>query len=292
MRIQWFPGHMAKSLRLIEEGAGLVDVIIYVLDARIPSSCLNPALDGIIGSKPVLYILNKTDLADDGGNSLWAKALKGKGGCIKLNAKITGSAKFIAAEVKRLAAAKTAKYAGKGLNYTVKAMIVGVPNCGKSTIMNNMAGGAKAKVGNKPGVTRGKQWLKIADNFEIMDTPGVLWGKIDDQSSALRLAFCGCVKDEVTDTAALSKALIEELIGLGCADMLIKRYKLDESLLKAGNAEAVFNKIALKRGCIMSGGVIDYERAAALILDEFRSGAMGKITFESPVEETGGGESI
>lgn len=281
MNINWFPGHMAKSLRLIEESARLVDVIIYVLDARIPLSCLNPALDGLTGNKPVLYVLNKADLACDAETALWVKALERKAGCIKLDAKTVNSAKPVAAAVKRLAAAKTAKYAEKELNYTVKAMIVGVPNCGKSTIMNNMAGGAKAKVGNKPGVTRGRQWLKISDNFELMDTPGVLWGDLSNQATARRLAFAGCVKDEVTDTVALAKMLIQELAGIGRADMLIKRYKLDEAFFKeSGFPETVFNKIALKRGCLAAGGVIDAERAAALILDEFRSGAMGKVTIE------------
>ncbi len=288
MKINWFPGHMAKSMRLIEEGAGLVDVIIYVLDARIPASCFNPALDGLLKSKPVLYVLNKADLAGDNETALWIKALKAKGGCIRLDAKVTNSAKPICAEVKRLAAAKTAKYAEKELNYTVKAMIVGVPNCGKSTIINNIAGGAKAKVGNKPGVTRGRQWLRAGDHFELMDTPGVLWGNIEDQRSAKRLAFCGCVKDEVTDPCALSKMLIGELKDIGRADMLIKRYKLDEAIF-AGDAfaETVFSKIASKRGCLMSGGVIDDGRAAALILDEFRSGLMGKITLDAPAPVNG-----
>ena len=281
--INWFPGHMAKSLRLIEDNIGLADVIIYVLDARAPIACLNPELDRLAGNKPVLYILNKADLADGQRTAEWVKEFSGRGaGCLKLDAKSTGSAKAVVTVVKKLAAERIAKYAEKAVNYTVRGIIVGVPNCGKSTVINNLAGGAKAKVGNKPGVTRGKQWLKISDHFELMDSPGVLWGNITDQDSARRLAFIGCIKDGVTDTAGIAKLLIEELCGLGHGGLLIKRYKLDEGVFAGdGFAEKIFETIARKRGCVMSGGVLDVERAAALIMDEFRSGVLGKITLEA-----------
>ena len=281
--IQWFPGHMAKSLRLIEDNIGLADVIIYVLDARAPTACFNPELNRIAGNKPVLYILNKADLADDKETAQWVKFFAAKGGgALKLDAKITNSGKGIIAAVKKLAAERIAKYAGKSINYTVKGIIVGVPNCGKSTVINNLAGGAKAKVGNKPGVTRGKQWLKISDTFDLMDTPGVLWGDLTDQATARRLAFIGCVKDEVTDTVGLAKLLIAELNNSGYGGLLVKRYKLDANVFEAdGNAvENAFERIARKRGCLLSGGAIDAERAAALILDEFRSGVLGKVTLE------------
>ena len=281
--IQWFPGHMAKSLRLIEDNIGLADVIIYVLDARAPVACFNPELNRIAGNKPVLYVLNKADLADDKETAQWVKLFTAKGGgALRLDAKITNSAKGIISAVKKLAAERIAKYAGKSISYTVKAIIVGVPNCGKSTIINNLAGGAKAKVGNKPGVTRGKQWLKISDTFDLMDTPGVLWGDLTDQTTARLLAFIGCIKDEVTDTAGLAKLLIAELAGLGCGGLLIKRYKLDGDIFKAGGnaAENVFETIARKRGCLLPGGAIDADRAATLILDEFRSGILGKVTLE------------
>jgi len=283
-KISWFPGHMAKSLRLIEDSTGLADVIIYVLDARAPMACFNPELNRLAQNKPVLYVLNKADLAEDKSTAEWLKYFaKLGGGAMKLDAKITNSAKALVPHVLKLAAARIAKYADKAVNYKVKGIVVGVPNCGKSTLINNIVGGAKAKVGNKPGVTRGKQWLRISDNFDIMDSPGVLWGNISDQAAARRLAFIGCVKDEILDTAGLTKLLIAELQNLGYGGLLIKRYKLETNVfdVKDGNlAESVFEKIARKRGCLLSGGVIDGERAAALILDEFRAGVLGKMTLE------------
>lgn len=282
MQIQWFPGHMAKSLRLIEASAKSADVIIYVLDARAPKSCFNPALNTITERKPVLYVLNKADLADGARTEEWIKAFSDKGACIAADAKSSLSIRAFVPAIKRLAAARIAKYAGKDVNYTVKGMIVGVPNCGKSTIINGLAGGAKAKVGNKPGVTRGKQWLSVSDTFDLMDTPGVLWGDLTNQATARRLAFIGCVRDDVVDMAELALSLIEELYVLGYGDLLAKRYKLEGDVFNGGgfNPEDIFNRIALKRGCLLPGGVTDRERAAVMILDEFRNGVLGKITLE------------
>lgn len=290
MRIQWYPGHMAKSLRLIEENLKLVDIVLYVLDSRIPASCRNPAFDALLGNKPVIYLLNKSDLADARVTTAWAKSFSAGGGTAAvINGTVPGTVRGIPDLCRKALSEKLRRYEEKGVNYTVKAMIIGIPNCGKSTVINSMVGKAAAKTGNRPGVTRDKQWLRLAGQVDLLDTPGVLWGDLKDQETARHLAFCGCIKDEVMDSAELAQALLSELTETGFSAFLAARYKLKEEELKLP-PPALFQRIGIKRGCLVKGGEIDSERTASLILDDFRSGSMGRISLEKPGAAAGGEE--
>lgn len=270
MKINWFPGHMKKALDEMRKELVKVDVIIYVLDSRAPKSCLNPELDKISGGKPVLYIFNKIDLADESKIKQYAKSFVGNNkDYLILNSTLSGAGKQIVTKVKTLAFEKIKKYKDKGVNITIRAMVVGVPNSGKSTLVNNLCKKAKAVTGNKPGVTKGKSWFNIGDCVEICDTPGTLYPNLSDQEIAKSLAYIGSIKDDIVETHELASSLIERLERLYPTE-LEKRYKGSKTL----------EDIAKVRGFVIAGGELDIDRTALAILNDFRSGKIGKITIE------------
>lgn len=277
MYIQWFPGHMTKAIRMMEDNLRLVDALIYVIDARAVYACDNPVFDKMLKGKPVLYVFNKCDLVEKDELQEWCEFFKENGKPFVKAIGTSGDCSQIIDGLKKITAEKIQKFANKGATARVRAMVVGVPNSGKSTIINAMVKKAKAITGDKPGVTRGKQWLSI-DNIDFLDTPGTLWGKFDNQNVAHHLAYIGSIREDILDANELAFDLLDEL-RLICPDMLMKRYNLDE--LQDDNVQ-LLESIALSRGFKAKGNQIDYERTAKTVLDEFRKGRIGKIMLESP----------
>lgn len=277
MYIQWFPGHMTKAIRMMEDNLRLVDALIYVIDARAVYACDNPVFDKMLKGKPVLYVFNKCDLVEKDELQEWCEFFKENGKPFVKAIGTSGDCSQIIDGLKKITAEKIQKFANKGATARVRAMVVGVPNSGKSTIINAMVKKAKAITGDKPGVTRGKQWLSI-DNVDFLDTPGTLWGKFDNQNVAHHLAYIGSIREDILDANELAFDLLDEL-RLICPDMLMKRYNLDE--LQDDNVQ-LLESIALSRGFKAKGNQIDYERTAKTVLDEFRKGRIGKIMLESP----------
>ena len=282
--IQWFPGHMAKTRRMIKAALPLVDAVVEIIDARVPESSRNPDLWSMIKGKPRIVILNKCDAADDSATQKWL-AWYGKQGITAIAADCRsgkGLNKF-SQSVKTVLADLIAKYEAKGMNgRTMHLMVVGIPNVGKSSFINRLAGQKKAKVEDRPGVTRDKQWIRISDDIELLDMPGVLWPKFDDMSVGEKLAFTGAVKDDVVDIEALASRLLYILSNL-YKERLEERYKITVSECEDGYE--LLLKVGKARGMLMSGGEINTERAAAAVLDEYRSGKLGRITFELPPKE-------
>ena len=277
MNINWFPGHMSKSIRMIEADIKLVDLAIYVLDARAPYSCLNPEFDRLIGSKPVIYVLNKADLGLKSRLDDWTDKLSSsRTVAVTTVGTASGSANAIVVSAKKLCGAKLEKYLNKGVKTTIRAMVIGVPNCGKSTIINCLCRSAKTVTGNRPGVTRGKQWVRVNEYFEVLDTPGTLYPKLSDQKVARRLAYIGSIRDEVVDTTELAMEFMRELKEYD-PTIIERRYKADTSL----EGEALLEAAARARGLMLKGGVPDTERMAVAVLDDFRKGRLGKITLEN-----------
>ncbi len=280
MNINWYPGHMKKTRESIEKNLSLVDVVLELIDARIPYSSQNPIIDGIVGSKPRVIILNKSDLADSAANKIWQEYYKSKGIPSILFDSLSGKGVDkllnLASEVtmeKRLA------YEKRGvINRPIRAMIIGIPNVGKSTLINTLSGRKGAKTGNRPGVTRTNQWIKIRGSLELLDTPGILWPKFEEEIVGLNLAFTGAIKDEILDRESLALKLVEVLLD-ACGDLLVKRYNID---IKEKTPLQVMEAIGEKRGCIIRGGEIDYTKTSNIILDEFRKGIIGNITLEFP----------
>ena len=267
---------MTKSLREIDESIKLVDAIVYVLDSRAPFSCINPSLNKVIGDKPIVYALNKADLVPENELPSRIEKLSGKGRiAVKLNSTATNAAKIIAEKLRTLCAERIERKKARGINAVIRAMVIGVPNSGKSTLINNLCGKAKTITGNKAGVTRGQQWVRINQYLEVLDTPGTLYPKLDNYEIALNLAFIGSVRDEVVDTYELSLELIKKLTSLGKG--IESRYGFTPS----GDALQDLDTIAKKRGFILKGGVADYDRASSAVLDDFRKGRMGKIILET-----------
>lgn len=266
---------MNKSLREIGESVKRVDAVVYVLDARAPFSCINPEFDKIIAGRPVVYALNKADMVPESELPDWIDKLSVGGNvAVKLNSTASNAAKIIADKIGALCAEKVARKKARGINPVVRAMVIGVPNSGKSTLINNLCGKAKAVTGNKAGVTKAQQWVKIGQYLEVLDTPGTLYPKLDNRRAALNLAFIGSVRDEVVDTYELALELLKKLYAIGDAVQL--RYGITPS----GDGHADVAEIALKRGFVLRGGEPDGERAAAAIVDDFRKGRMGKIILE------------
>ena len=279
MLIQWFPGHMTKAFRMLENEIKLADCVFYVLDSRAPFSCVNPKLNKLCGNKQIIYVLNKADMADEKTTDRW-KSFFAKDGnsVIVLSSVKSSTGKFLISETLKIMAEKLQKYTAKGINKPIRAMVVGVPNCGKSTLINNLCGQARAMAGNRPGVTRGKQWVRISDKLEVLDTPGTLWPSFENQTVALNLAFIGSIKDDVLNTFELCEELISKLKKIA-KGKIEERYKLDVLEEKSSD---VISQIAKKRGFLLSKGEFDLERTCTAILDDFRSGKFGKISLEQP----------
>ena len=281
--IQWFPGHMAKTRRMIQSNLSLVDGVVEILDARIPESSRNPEMDRLVKGKPRMVVLNKADMADDNATVKWLNYYKSKGfTAIKISCKSgNGLKNFLPAVKEQMLSELMARRREKGIeNAPLRLMIVGIPNAGKSTFINRMAKSKKAKAEDRPGVTRTKQWVKLGDNVEMLDMPGVLWPKFEDQSAARKLAFTGAVKDDILDIEALASLLLENL-AVNYPDSLMERYKIDSE----GTGFELLEKLGRKRGMLISGGEVNTERAAITLLDEFRSGKLGNITLELPAED-------
>lgn len=280
MYINWYPGHMKKTKELIKEHLKLVDVVIELLDARIPISSRNPQIDEVVEGKPRVIVMNKSDLSDSKLTNQWIRFFKEQGiEAIPVNSLNGEGLEKLVEAVQAAAKEKIDKLVQKGMRpRPVRAMIVGIPNVGKSSIINRLTGKKSAKTGDRPGVTKGKQWVRLKGDIELLDTPGILWPKFEDQEVGFKLAFTGAIKDEVLDIDTVALRLTEYL-GNTYPDMLKGRYKLADL-----DAEPLKNldNIAMKRGCIFSGGRIDYSRVANIILDEFRSGKIGFITLEKP----------
>ncbi|MDE6839855.1 MAG: ribosome biogenesis GTPase YlqF [Oscillospiraceae bacterium] len=283
MNIQWYPGHMTKTRRQIEADLKHVDIVVELADARIPISSRNPDINAICGEKPRVLLLNRADQADPQMNRVWVEQLQQTQ---KLSAAAVDSrgggnvGQLTVSLVRRALADQIAKWRERGqVGRPVRAMVVGVPNVGKSTFINKVAGRKSAKAGDRPGVTRGKQWVSVDAGLELLDTPGILWPKFEDETTGLHLAFTGAVKDEVTDLEGLACALLE-LLRDRYPGALEERYKLTEPAGQPG--WELLERCARKRGMLISGGEVDTERMAGVLLDEFRGGKLGRFTLESP----------
>ncbi|MBR1866690.1 MAG: ribosome biogenesis GTPase YlqF [Lachnospiraceae bacterium] len=279
MKIQWYPGHMTKAKRMMQEDMKLIDIVIELLDARVPVSSRNPDMDTLANQKFRLVLLNKCDLADDRTTARWEKWFQEKGiMTVTINARDGQGMKTITAKVQEACRDKIERDRKRGIiNRPIRAMIVGIPNVGKSTFINSYAKKACTKVGNKPGVTKGKQWIKINRNVELLDTPGILWPKFEDDMVGEHLAWIGSINDEILQKVELSCGLIAFLKGQ-YPEVLSQRYQIDESLEEA----EILAAIAQKRGCLMKGMELDYEKAAGILLEEFRNGKLGRISIEQP----------
>ncbi len=270
MKINWFPGHMKKALDELKRELDKVDVVVYVLDARAPLSCINPEIDKLTNEKPVLFVLNKADLSDVDKLEGIVGSLSGKNKeCIYLNATESGATGVINSKIKSLCKSKIKKFEERGIKPVLRAIVVGVPNCGKSTLVNNLCKKGKAITGDKPGVTKGKQWFTIGQNVEICDTPGTLYPDIENQEVAKTLAFIGSIKDEVLDVVELAKQLLVRLDKL-YPGVVEERFKGAKTL----------EEIARVRAFLLPGGGFDEERAAKSLLADFRSGKLGSLLIE------------
>ncbi|MGN0607273.1 MAG: ribosome biogenesis GTPase YlqF [Oscillospiraceae bacterium] len=285
--IQWFPGHMAKTRRLIKSNLSLVDAVIEILDARIPLSSQNPEMKSMTSGKPRMFLLNKSDMADEKETAKWIAYYKKQGiTAIPIDCKSgKGVKSFLPTLKNQVLKELMEKRKAKGMTgMDIRVMIVGIPNVGKSSFINRMANSKRTKVEDRPGVTRTKQWVKLGDGVEMLDMPGVLWPKFDDQTVAHRLAFTGAIKDDVIDIESLSYLLLETLKPDYSAQ-LEARYKIQ--IDEADEGKDILEKIARKRGMLISGGEINSERAAITVLDEFRSAKIGRITLEKTGESDG-----
>ena len=282
MQFQWDPGHMTKAKRQMQEDIKLIDLVIELVDARIPLSSRNPDIDELGKNKSRLILMNKSDLSDDKRNKEWSEYFKKLGYYVVcLDSRSKNGMKTVTNVIAEACKEKTERDRKRGiLNRPVRAMVVGIPNVGKSTFINSFAGKACAKTGNKPGVTKGKQWIRLNKNVELLDTPGILWPKFEDQTVGLRLALIGAIKDEILNIDELSMELIR-ILKEYYPGILAARYQVEE----AAEEVAVLEEIAKNRKCITRGNELDMSKAAALVIEEFRSGKLGKITIEFPASE-------
>lgn len=283
MNLQWYPGHMTKAKRQMQEDLKLIDLIIELVDARIPLSSRNPDIDELGKNKARLILLNKSDLADERYNEQWSAYFQKKGFyVVKVNAKSGAGLKSIQGVIQEACKAKIERDRRRGIkNRPIRAMVVGIPNVGKSTFINSYAGKACAKTGNKPGVTKGKQWIRLNKTLELLDTPGILWPKFEDQEVGKRLAFIGSIKDEILNLEELSLELLD-YIRTNYPGLLNTRYGIEEE----GTPVSLLEAVADKRKCLIRSQEIDYAKAAGIVMEEFRNGKIGRITLEfPPVEE-------
>ena len=281
MHFQWYPGHMTKAKRMMQENIKLIDLVIELVDARIPVSSRNPDIDELGKNKSRMILLNKADLAEDKWNDAWAEYFREKGFfVVKLNSKKGGGLKSIQGVIQEACKEKMERDRKRGiLNRPVRAMVVGIPNVGKSTFINALAGKACAKTGNKPGVTKGKQWIRLNKQVELLDTPGILWPKFEDQKVGLRLAFIGSIKDEILNTEELAAELIK-FLNANYPGVLEEKYSVEPS----DDAYVMLAGIARSRNCLLKGSELDTEKVALLLLDDFRNGKLGRLTLEYPQE--------
>lgn len=281
--IQWFPGHMAKTRRLMRESMGLVDIVVELRDARIPRSSANPEIERLVGKKPRVLLLNKSDMADEALTRRWCDHYKRKGvPAIAVDCRSGKGLKAFEPLVREALKEQLERFRSRGMaGRPIRMMIVGVPNVGKSSLINRLAGSRRAKVEDRPGVTRGRQWVKVEGGMELLDMPGVLWPKFEDPQVGEHLAFTGAVKDDVLDIEALSMRLLERLRE-DWPRLLCGRYRLEDGELGQGGGWELLRLVGGKRGMLLPGGEINTERAAIMVLDEFRSGAIGRITLEKP----------
>lgn len=295
--INWYPGHMKKTRELIEQNLKLIDCVIEVIDARIPLSSRNPIIDKLVQSKTKIVLLNKIDLADSNQTKRWVNHFTSKGHYSIAVDSATGTIKKLMELLEEIQEEKNSQ---RDKKKKLRIMVVGVPNVGKSTLINRLTGKKSTRTGNKPGVTRGKQWLTLTNGMQLLDTPGILWHKFEDNQLGLNLAFCGSIRDEILPLDELALALLNQVKG-DYLDAIINRYSLDIEYMKKSMEDKQFEldielddltfndveaidlmeAIAKKRGCIMSGGRIDYERVSKIIIDEFRSGKLERITLET-----------
>ena len=282
MNIQWYPGHMTKAKRAMKEDIKLIDLVIELVDARVPLGSRNPDIDELAAGKARMVLLNKSDLADESANEEWVRYFSGLG-ChvVKVNCKTGSGLKQINPTVQEACKEKIERDRRRGiLNRPVRAMVVGIPNVGKSTFINAFAGKACAKTGNKPGVTKGNQWIRLSKTLELLDTPGILWPKFEDQKAGLNLAFIGSINDEILDREELALELIR-FLEERYPQLIEKRYPGVEG--NDGDCpSAILEQIARVRACLLKGGVSDNSKAASILLDDFRSGRLGRITLELP----------
>ena len=283
MNFQWYPGHMTKAKRMMQENIKLIDLVIELVDARVPMSSRNPDIDELGKNKARLILLNKADLADEKQTEEWICYFRGKGySAVKVNSRKGGGIKSIQGVIQEACKEKTERDRKRGiLNRPVRAMVVGIPNVGKSTFINALAGKACAKTGNKPGVTKGKQWIRLNKNVELLDTPGILWPKFEDQQVGLRLAFIGSIKDEIMNLEELAAELISFMQD-AYPGVLAEKYTINEKQ----NSYSVLEAIAESRHCLVRGNELDTAKVAGMLLDDFRNGRLGRITLEFVKEYT------
>ncbi|MDE7432228.1 MAG: ribosome biogenesis GTPase YlqF [Lachnospiraceae bacterium] len=277
MQFQWYPGHMTKARRMMEEDIKLIDLVIELVDARLPLSSRNPDIDKIGKNKARLILLNKADLADENVTKEWAAWFEAQGYLtVMVNSRNGTGMKVINNVVKEACKEKIERDRKRGiLNRPVRAMVVGIPNVGKSTFINSYAKKACTKTGNKPGVTKGKQWIKLSNTLELLDTPGILWPKFEDQKVGLRLAFVGSIKDDIINTTELSMELLKYLTA-EYPGIVKNRYNIEES----DDILGVLTDIARSRNCLLKGNELDIDKAAMILLEEFRNGKLGRISLE------------
>ncbi len=279
MRINWFPGHMTKALRIIEKDLKVVDAIIYVLDSRAPFSCVNPKFEKFIENKPIIYVFNKIDMAEKDKVLEWQKFFKKENTyCVLMNSTATGMGKKLEDILNQACSEKIKKYKEKNMNCVIRAMVVGVPNCGKSTLINNLCRKAKTVTGNKPGVTKGKQWVKIASGIELLDTPGTLWPAFDNYRVARNLAYIGSIKEEVLFIDDLAIAFIYDVTIID-KSIIEKRYEI--KIEENDEPIDVLDKICYARKFLLKGAELDYERGCKAIISDFKQGKFGNITLET-----------
>ncbi|ROR29394.1 ribosome biogenesis GTPase A [Mobilisporobacter senegalensis] len=279
MNIQWYPGHMTKAKRMMQEDIKLIDVVIELVDSRVPLSSKNPDIDNIAKNKSRIILLNKYDLANMEQTNQWKAWFEEQGFHVALvNSKSGAGVKAVNDVIMLACKEKIERNRRKGIiNRPVRAMIVGIPNVGKSTFINSFAGKAAAKTGNRPGVTKGKQWIRLNKNVELLDTPGILWPKFEDQSVGLKLALIGSIKEEILNITELAMELID-FLKKNYPGSLKSRYELEEE----GTNLETLNNIAKARGCLLKGNELDIDKAAHLLMDDFKGGKLGKITLEFP----------
>lgn len=285
MNIQWYPGHMTKTRRMMEETISLVDIVIELVDARIPYSSKNPDLDTLAKNKHRIILLNKCDLADDRATAIWTDYFEKQGfRVIQMNSLKGTGMNQVTDAARSLMQEKIEKLKARGrINVPIRSMIAGIPNVGKSTFINKYVGKAMTKTGDKPGVTRGKQWIKLKKDFELLDTPGILWPKFEDQEVGLKLAFTGAINDGILDAETLAISFIDHLL-LRNADAIRKRYQI--AFDTATEPHEILRQIAEARSFKLKGGEPDLARTAKILLDEFRGGKLGRITLELPEDIT------